>query len=241
MKPLRVASALALVLVGACATTGREPARAALDARGTAPVDVVSGSYTLRLTRADLAIGPLYLCATRVASTERCASAILETTDAYVFDALEMRPVDLGFLDGVTGVVRSAQYDHGIPFLLGAPAPEPLAPAEHTLVLEGTATDGVDSFTFTLDLDAYATVSGQTAVVGRFVSGVVPSSGGRLTVVYDPHAVVRAIPWSDVAALPRPALGPVRIEPGTLAHDVALIDLLVNHPVELDFSVDAAP
>ena len=230
-----------VTLLASWTETNRRPAIAMLAAEGASTSTVTSGAYTVTLDRADVAIGPLFLCATRASSADLCETAVLETQQAFVFDALDPTRQSLGFLDGVTGHFRTAQFDQGLVFLLGATAPAPLPPAEHSALIEGNASDGTDAFDFSLAIDVVAAVSGQSAIVGRHVEGEVPASGGRLVVRLDPAGLVRDLPWASIAALPRPATGPVVIERGTLAYEVAVQALVVNHPLTLAYEVDTAP
>ncbi len=95
-------------------TTLTEPLRAA-------------GDIEVQLDRADLAFGPLYLCAGATAGA-LCDTARAEWLDSVVIDTLSGEAVRAGELSGVSGQVRSYMYDLGIssqltrsePFVLDA-------------------------------------------------------------------------------------------------------------------------
>jgi hypothetical protein len=97
---------------------------------------------TLSLTRADVAFGPLYVCA-GVQAGANCDTARLEWRESAVVDALSEEPQQLGILEGVSGTVRSWMFDYGITSLLTENAPKILSAAHElggvSLVLEGKA------------------------------------------------------------------------------------------------------
>ncbi len=128
----------------ACAETSQERVQLALEVVGTeaaAPIEALGG-VPVTLTRADLAFGPLYLCAGAQAG-ELCETARLEWLDTVVVDALSGTPQPAGELFGVSGVVQSWMYDLAISAQLTQEQPIVLDAAEalggHSLVLEGTA------------------------------------------------------------------------------------------------------
>ncbi len=227
----------ALAALGACDDTGRTPATVALVARGSSSPVLVDGAWTVTLTRAELAFGPAYFCATSASSSELCETAVLETRETHPFDALDPIDQPLGELVGVTGNIRSAQYDLGIPFLLTQSAPTPLAAAVdgHSLVLEATATDGVTTFDLEVAMDATAGVSGNTLIVGAAIVAEVPARGGVMTASVDPRNWLRGLDWAALASTPRDPGEPVVLARGSLAYDAVLRGLTANHPPTLTF------
>ena len=99
------------------------------------------------LDRADLAFGPLYLCA-GVNAGDLCDVARLEWLDSAVINTLDDQVQQVGDLRGVTGQVLSWMYDLGISSQLTRDDPFILAAAEElgdqSMVLEGRAV--VDEF-----------------------------------------------------------------------------------------------
>lgn len=231
----RVATFAALLLLAGCDETGRERARVALEARGVGATSFVEAGFTITITRADVAFGPAYLCATRGSSTELCEVAVIETTVAHPFDALDPAAQPLGELLGLTGTIRTAQYDLGIAFLLPDTEPRPLPGAidGHSVVLEGTATDGVTTIDFVVDVDVVAKVSGNTAIVGARVDGTIPAAGATLTVGAEPARWLAGLDWAQITALPHAPGAPVVIASGTAAHDTILRAITTNAPLSL--------
>lgn len=232
--------ALSLVSLVACAEADRTRATVELLARGTTDPVLVDGSWTITLTRADVAFGPAYLCATAAVSSELCHTAVLEFLEARTIDGIDPTPTPLGTLEGVTGSIRSAQYDFGIPFLLTETAPKPIdgSVAGHSAVLEATATDGIETFDLSITLDVEAQVSGTSAIVGAPLVAEIPESGASLTIQVDPREWLRGLDWAALGASPHAPGEPVVIAEGSLDHGSVLRAMTVNHPPELVFDAD---
>lgn len=111
------------------------------------PIGAV-GDVSVVIDRADLAFGPLYLCAGATAG-DLCDTARLEWLDSVVVDTTRSEPVAVGELSGVTGTVRSWMYDLGLSSQLTRETPFVLDAAKElgdaSFALEGTAVvAGVD-------------------------------------------------------------------------------------------------
>lgn len=128
---LRGVLSMIVAITSGCAETGQDQARIPLFVAGSdlsEPI-VALGGVRVAIDRADLAFGPLYLCAGATAG-DLCDTARLEWLDTVVLDATDPTPVQAGELEGVTGPVRSWMYDLGIssqltrddPFVLAAAA-----------------------------------------------------------------------------------------------------------------------
>ncbi len=126
---LRQCLLVAVSVNAGCVDTGQELTTIPLLVAGSdvsEPFEAV-GSVPVTLDRADLAFGPLYLCA-GVTAGELCDTARLEWIDTTVVDTANPDPVRAGELVGATGPVRSWMYDLGIssqftrddPFVLDA-------------------------------------------------------------------------------------------------------------------------
>ena len=112
-----------------CAETGQDRALVPLSVAGSDISESIriDGEIALAIDRADLAFGPLYLCA-GVTAGDLCETARLEWLDSVVVDLTSPEPIRAGELTGVTGTVQSWMYDLGIssqltrdePFVLGA-------------------------------------------------------------------------------------------------------------------------
>lgn len=229
--------ALAILLLVGCADSGRDPATVELVARGAPSAVFTDGGFTITLTRADIAFGPAYFCATAATSTDLCDTAVLETLDAHPIDGIDATDQPLGELRGLTGTVRSVQYDLGIAFLLAGASPEALPGSidGHSVVLEGHATDGMTSFDFVATVDVTAELSGTTAVVGARTEATIPSSGARLTLAVDPSRWLAGLDWTALSNLPHGVGEPVVVAEGTLAHDAILRGITTNAPVAFEW------
>lgn len=165
-----------------------------------------AGDWTIALDTAELAFGPLYLCAGAQAG-ELCDTARAEWLDSAVVDALSPTPVEVGALGGVTGPVRSWMYDLGIASLLTRQDPLALDAAEelggNSVRLIGTATRGDDAIPFTAELPIRQEEGNERGVsVVRKASNdpfdhEIVGSGEQLTVVFD------ARPWLSAVEFER--------------------------------------
>jgi hypothetical protein len=112
---MRAHALLLPLLALGCGDTGQERVTVPLFVAGTElsqPIDAIGG-VTISLDRADLAFGPLYLCAGATAG-DLCDTARLEWLGSTIVQAASAEPVRAGRLEGVTGTVRSWMYDLGI-------------------------------------------------------------------------------------------------------------------------------
>jgi hypothetical protein len=137
------------VLMLACVDVGPAQIEVPLHVAGTAIEGPIAGQdgAQIELDRAELAFGPIYLCAGTQAG-ELCETARLEWLEAIAFDVLDPEAVEAGTLRGLEGTVRSWMFDLGLVSLLTQedalilPAAEQLGDA--SLRLEGRASvDGV--------------------------------------------------------------------------------------------------
>ena len=127
----RAALALGVLLtLNACLDTGQQRVAVPLYLAGSALAQPLSaaGDGALTIDRAELAFGPLYLCAGNTAG-DLCDTARLEWLDSRVIDLTSAAPMYAGELSGVTGTVRSFMYDLGISSQLTRDEPYTLAAA----------------------------------------------------------------------------------------------------------------
>lgn len=148
---------LAATLGCACgAETGQDRVNLPLYVAGSEidTIDAVDG-VSLQLEQAQLAFGPLYLCAGSQAG-DFCETARLEWLDSVVIDVLDPEPQPAGQLQGVTGSVRSWMFDLGISSQLTQPQPVLLSAARElgdvSLVLSGRAQVGNAALPFSVRL-----------------------------------------------------------------------------------------
>lgn len=153
--------------VAACGDTGQKEIRIPLSAVSTGPVFSV-GAWQITLTRASIAFGPVYFCATEAASSSLCPVAVAEVADVVSVDLLQSAPRALGEVLGFTGVINSATYDFGIVWGNSErrPVAFPAAPDGHSAVFEGTATRGDARLRFSVAVDLVAQFQGARVVQG---------------------------------------------------------------------------
>jgi hypothetical protein len=127
-----------------CNSTNQDSISLPLFVTGTNSTEPVMAQNNTQIVidRADLAFGPLYLCA-GVNAGDLCSVARLEWLDTVVVNTLDSQPQQAGELTGVTGQVLSWMYDLGISSQLTRDDPYILTAAEKlggfSLVLEGRA------------------------------------------------------------------------------------------------------
>lgn len=202
----------------ACSSAPQDFVDVPLVARGTSPSGLsLDEGVRLSLTRADVAFGPLYVCAGAQAG-DNCDTARLEWRESAVVNTLDEEPQEIGILSGVTGEVRSFMFDYGITSLLTESEPQIQAAASElggmSLLVEGVATIDGTEVPFTIGV-----VVTQTNETERGVSVIRKSSsdvfGGEVTentsmleVVFEPAEWLKALRRADFeTAAPNCALG----------------------------------
>ncbi len=226
VKPFVVA--LTLALVAGCIDTGAEPVAIPLSLAGTAagaPVPA-RGGVPVTLERADLAFGPLTLCAGFQAG-DGCDSALAEWTDGAVIDVLDPTPMGVGELTGISGSARSYMYDLAYVSLLTTTDPLPLPAADSlggaSYVLEGTAeVDGVAlPFAASAVLAQDASVERGIPIVRSGASDEfaleLDSATAPLTLRFDASAWVADIDFSTLVQTESCAVGVDRVCDGQRA------------------------
>ncbi len=140
----------AVAFLAGCAETGQDQVLVPLYVAGSDVSQAVTAAFDVPVVidRAELAFGPLYLCAGSNAG-DLCDTARLEWLGTVVVDATNAEPELIGELAGVSGPVRSWMYDLGISSQLTREAPYVLDAAEAlggaSLALEGRAiVDGIE-------------------------------------------------------------------------------------------------
>jgi hypothetical protein len=209
MNP-RTALLMLAVLHFGCAETGQNRARVALFVAGTdvsAPVAAV-GDVFVTIDRADLAFGPLYLCAGASAG-DLCDTARLEWLETVVVDTMAPEPATAGALVGITGPVQSWMYDLGISSQLTRSTPFTLAAATElggsSFVLEGRAAVGGIELPFSASVPIQQTDDTELGVpvVRKSTSESffreVGTGESGLVVRFDPGAWVRNIDFRPYA------------------------------------------
>ena len=197
-------SIVVLLPLTSCIETGQDQTNIPLFVAGrdiSEPI-VVEGDVELWLDRAELAFGPLYLCAGTTAG-DLCDTARLEWLDAVVVDTMEVEPIRAGDLIGTTGPVASWMYDLGISSQLTQPDPVVLRAAasldDASFVVEGRALIGDIELPFSASIPIQQTDNTELGipVVRKSVSETffrdVASDEPGLVVRFDPAAWVSGI------------------------------------------------
>lgn len=136
--------ALALAVIGqsSCIDMGQEPVEFPLLLAGTAPTQINLPSGQIELSSAQVAFGPLYLCAGASAG-DLCEVSRAEWLGTAVVDILSPTPVLAGNITGTSGPVLSWMYDLGISSQLSASKPFVLPAAQRlggkSLIVKGRA------------------------------------------------------------------------------------------------------
>ncbi len=233
--PRRASSWLLAFLLGsACGTTGQERIELSLAVRGSERTGLEEKGASFTLTRAQVAVGPIYFCAAAGADTELCETALAELTQVVIIDGLAPT-VDTGLtLPGTTGFVQSAQYDYGVAWLLTRAQPAPLPQVAHSAVLEGTVTRDGRTLSFVANIDALPLMPGATAVHGQRTQHKL-ADGDLLTLSVDPYAWLVPIDVDALFALDAQGTGQVVIERGSQAYEAILQSMQNRAPVQFEW------
>lgn len=199
---LKLSSVLAFALLPSCLDTGVDDVRIPLRLAGTA-LDApfaVRGDWQVELEQAELAFGPLTLCA-GARPGEFCDTARAEWLDSAVVDVLSAEPKQVGELIGSGGMARSSMYDLGFVSSLTQGRPLVLPAAEalggSSVRLAGRAVRGSMAVRFMAEAriqELEGTASGYPAIRHASTPDQVRDLGEpglSLTVRFD------ARPWLD--------------------------------------------
>lgn len=234
MRALRAAlagpAAVAVIVAaaGGCAETGQDRTRVPLFVAGTdvsEPILAV-GEVPVTIERAQLAFGPLYLCAGATAG-DLCDTARLEWLESIVVDTTDSQPAAAGELFGITGPVRSWMYDLGISSQLTRTTPFVLDAASElggaSLVIEGRAVvDGIElPFAGSVVIQQTDETELGVPVVRKSASEAffrdIGTEESGLVVRFDPGAWVRGIDFRTLVATDTcSAAGPAIVCDGTV-------------------------
>jgi hypothetical protein len=224
-----------VVLVTACGDTGGERVSVALFASGTPAREVAIGDTRVVLTRAELAFGPAYFCASATASAELCAVALAELREPTRVSALDPSAQAVGVLAATTGTVHSAIYDLGISWLLtqSDAHASAVAPEGHSALLEGILTKAGRTLRFRAGIDASPARRGELAVNTQRTEHELTGEGDQLTLVIDANTWVDRLDVDALFALDTDGDGSVVIEKGTTSYDGILMGMVSRAPLGL--------
>lgn len=212
---MRLVLCSCVALASGCVDTGQAYVALPLELGGSVSNEPIAaaGGFSVELERAELAFGPLYLCAGALAG-DNCETARLEWLDSVVIDAGSPALVAAGLLTGASGPVRSGMYDLGIASLLTSAQPLVLPAAARlggrSVRLEGVAVRDAVRVPFELELTIQQGADAEIGVSLVRVSDVpalehdVSGDEAALIVRFDPR------PWfSDMDFGSALAAGPV--------------------------------
>lgn len=225
----------------ACGDTGRDEVSVPVFAQGTPSRPVTIEGAQLRLTKAEVAFGPLYLCATESAESELCETALAELLNTQSCDALSAEEQPLATLEGTTGSVRSGFFDYGITWGLTQQGPRanPGSARGHSARFEGEIElDDGTRFTFEAEVDIDPLSAGDAAVNGLKTRHTLSQQTQALTVRFDPNAWLRRIKVDGILALTPNADGEVTFEPGSQPYEAIVQGMTANSPPTLLWQKD---
>ena len=223
--PIALFCGLFLAALTSCVAQPQTPVRYDAYGYGSSTHSRAFGEWTLTLSRAELAVGPVYFCTSASSSMDSCSSALQELRTCAAIDALSDAPQALGDIAGVTGSIRSAKYDLGLSWLLtdSRARPSEAAPGGHSLVVEGTATHADSrTFSFLAEIDLSPQFAGSYAIDNQSMSASIDDDDARLEVRVDALDWFEGMDFEALAAT-SDSLTPVvirdgypRLEDGTL-------------------------
>lgn len=223
-----------------CGDTGQKQLRIPLSAVSTGPVFSV-GAWQIALTRASLAFGPVYFCATAAASSSLCPTAVAELADVVSVDLLQTEPRPLGQIEAVTGTIHSVTFDFGIVWGNSdrRPVSFPATPDGHSAVFEGTATRGDARLRFTAAVDLVAQFQGSRVVQGALTQvDLSRAQSGSSSVIarFDPSAWFGQVDFDALWAA-RDAQSEVQITAASPAYNALVIGIGAVAPPRFEWRV----
>lgn len=226
--------ACALLLAG-CDETSRSFVSVPMLAEREGDTSFTVDDFEVTLTRADVAVGPIYFCATAAADADLCHVAIAELRDVAVIDLLEDDSQRIGTVEATTGMVRSATLDYGRPWLLPESAPEagPRALDGHSAIFEGEACREDACFTFEAALDLTPREAGDATLPGLDTTFAVIAAEQHLALRIDASAWLERVDFEELAMSVEEDA--VSIEPGSQAYEAIVLAMTSRAVPEIDW------
>jgi hypothetical protein len=227
-------TALALA---SCVEASQTRLQVSLVATGSAGTSVQVADTAFALSRAEVAFGPAYFCATQSADPELCAVALLELRGTVRIDALSGESQELGTLEGTSGEIRSALYDYGIswPLTRTSLAPAAAAPEGHSAVLEGIAERAGERLHFRAALDVLPRARGDAAMNAQRTRHTLSPDGDVLRVRVDPLRWLIRVRPDALFALDADGDGEVVLAPGDQPYEAMLQALQSAAPLSFEW------
>jgi hypothetical protein len=225
---------LSFVLSG-CTGTGQPDVSFPAYFVPTANKSFVVGEFTVDLSEARVAFGPVYFCASASGSATLCETALGEIRDEAVFDALASDRQGVGTYHGFVGEVRSGSYDHGIHWFL--PQEEARAsteaPGGHSALFRGTASRAGMKAAFEMHIDVVPQYRGQRAVPTVSVDGHVTEATESVEMRIDLESWLSTVDYEQMLGA---GMDPYVIESGVVDHDAVVIRMVSIDPVGFVFT-----
>jgi hypothetical protein len=174
-------------LISGCSDGGQTAISFPAFATATAPLPLDIGGWTVTLDEASFLFGPAYFCAAATGAATLCTTAIAEIRQESLIDALDPNPQSLGDVQGLTGTIRSASYDHGIHWFVTEiePGADNIALGGHSAVFAGQAQRGVQTIQFDARIDLPPPVQGERAVIRVLEPVTLSNENVKLDVQFD--------------------------------------------------------
>jgi hypothetical protein len=229
---------IGLLAAAGCGRTVQDRVSFPVHGAGTGERTLERGEWTVTLERADVAIGPVYWCATSFADLDVCPRAEAEWLETATVDALDPTPAMLGEADALTSTVRSAMLDYGRSWLVGAaePAPRPGAPEGHSALLVARATRGERTLEVRAAIDVEPRVAGGSAVIGAPTGTHAIGEADAVVLRFDPAAWWRRVDFDAVLALDADGDGVVELAPGDPPYEALAIAMQASAPPRFEWA-----
>jgi hypothetical protein len=151
------------------------------------------------------------------ASEELCSAAQIELTEALDIDLLQAQRVRVAQARGTEGVVQSLRYDLGWSWLGTDTSPRHMGGFlnNHSVVLEGTASNGVRNVLFKANIDIKPSAPDTSSVYSPSFASVSLQSDTALFVDVNMASWIQSIGFDDLAS----STTHIAIEPATPSYN----------------------
>jgi hypothetical protein len=226
-------------LLASCDETSRRFVSVPMLAERAGDTTFMVDDFEVTLTRAEVAVGPIYFCATAAADADLCHVAVAELREVSVVDLLDDDAQRIGSVEATTGMVRSATLDYGRPWLLPASQPErgPRALDGHSAIFEGEACRDDACFTFEAQIDLTPRQAGDVTVPGLDTTFAITEGQQRLALQIDAVAWLDRVDFAELAAqVNEDAVA--RIGPGSQAYETIVLAMTSRSVPQIEWRQD---
>jgi hypothetical protein len=215
----------------ACGDTGQARVSYPLFVSGTdaAPFSADQGGWTVTLSEAKLAFGPVFFCASAIASGELCASAQAEFADIEEVDLLVPEATEIGEVSGLSGAINSLVIDYNFTFFVAESLPSSNQDilGGHSAIFRGTATRDADTIDFDVEVDIVPSVRGGFGSEINGVGAEIIDDNARLDVRIDPKDWISGVNFDELLPQNQPGTT-LRIEAGSTNHNRILFAMTAS-------------